>query len=724
MKRKAVAFFSLAVLVIVSVSLTDALSQQPVPAVRINDMSGSIQLAQPNTFKLSLSLNSGENTGNADWWLAAATPAGIYFLSPAGWTPTVAPVYQGPLLNIPPLTLFDFPVTGLPPSTFAFYFGIDTEMDGAITGDRLFFDWAEVSFADSPQPVQGAAKVTVPVLMYYLERYFTQAAGPTDHDKAIASVLDNSPQNRTYFRSLLDAYRAIPSGMKILVFDQSTLQITANVTAPLDLSSVRQRIAFYDSELMRNRPDAPTGLAAKNASVPPDPDTPGSDKFQVELKWVDNSADEDGFVVYRAKQDALTNKLTIVSSQKVAPGVMTFIDKLAQPSNIDDQYCYQVTAFRQVGQKSIESDLSNVACSYYHWVKLPQPPDADKDGFSDSYDKCPFETGINLFGAEGCPDLDADGVADKDDSCPITWGEGSDGCPLRYNIRWMGMKVLNNSGTVAYYPYQVIDAEGKVLYDMDSDDEEPYLLFTSINGMTQGGMAQHWVANWCCGEKVNVKKGDDFEPDNDISGEETYNTSPLLQDLLNHGHTVFPEFQKQFAEIDKKFGLAMTVSLREHDGLQTVTLDEADKLGDAVKLGGVVAGAVSTCVGTGGFGCLAAIGKAIKDFVDTIFGWMQPSQTVTIDNPEDHMGSVSWVLDRSDAAYKTSTNGTYGFSFDVPKQYTAGCLYIPCSVANSVPWTMRARVYFCLYREGIQEKDLKSLCGNLTSYANENPNVQ
>jgi OmpA-OmpF porin, OOP family len=58
-------------------------------------------------------------------------------------------------------------------------------------------------------------------------------------------------------------------------------------------------------------------------------------------------------------------------------------------------------------------------------------PDKDKDGIADKDDACPDIAGIASM--KGCPDADGDGIADKDDKCPNTpkgWKVDASGCPL------------------------------------------------------------------------------------------------------------------------------------------------------------------------------------------------------------------------------------------------------------------------------------------------------
>lgn len=56
------------------------------------------------------------------------------------------------------------------------------------------------------------------------------------------------------------------------------------------------------------------------------------------------------------------------------------------------------------------------------------PPDMDKDGVTDSVDKCPTIPGLSEF--DGCPDSDNDGIADNEDECPLVTGlKQFNGCP-------------------------------------------------------------------------------------------------------------------------------------------------------------------------------------------------------------------------------------------------------------------------------------------------------
>lgn len=58
-------------------------------------------------------------------------------------------------------------------------------------------------------------------------------------------------------------------------------------------------------------------------------------------------------------------------------------------------------------------------------------PDSDKDGITDKEDRCPDQAGSKML--QGCPDADNDGVADTDDKCPGTKAGmkvDAKGCPM------------------------------------------------------------------------------------------------------------------------------------------------------------------------------------------------------------------------------------------------------------------------------------------------------
>ena len=117
----------------------------PIPDIKVNGSDGPITLYQNDTLTITVSLNNNGITDNADWWLAADTPFGLYFYTFSGWVPYQVPVYQHPLFYLPTYEVFSTSVSWLQEGTYTFYFGVDMVMDGIITWDSLYYDTVEVN---------------------------------------------------------------------------------------------------------------------------------------------------------------------------------------------------------------------------------------------------------------------------------------------------------------------------------------------------------------------------------------------------------------------------------------------------------------------------------------------------------------------------------------------------------------------------------------------------
>ncbi len=76
---------------------------------------------------------------DADWWVAAATPFGIYWFSlRSGWVQSDVPVrfHNGPVSNLYPHTILE--ISALPVGVYTFYFAIDDDMDALL--DATYVD--------------------------------------------------------------------------------------------------------------------------------------------------------------------------------------------------------------------------------------------------------------------------------------------------------------------------------------------------------------------------------------------------------------------------------------------------------------------------------------------------------------------------------------------------------------------------------------------------------
>ena len=114
--------------------------------IKGNNSDGPITSIANNDLSITVELNTGscDNT-DADWWIAADTPFGLFFLTLDGWTTDWQRVYQGPLVYLDSLEVLNIPVSELPAGKYTFCFGIDTNMDGDITWDNLYYDTLEVN---------------------------------------------------------------------------------------------------------------------------------------------------------------------------------------------------------------------------------------------------------------------------------------------------------------------------------------------------------------------------------------------------------------------------------------------------------------------------------------------------------------------------------------------------------------------------------------------------
>ena len=122
--------------------------QEPIPDIKANNSDGPITLYQNDTLTITVSLNNNGITDNADWWLAADTPFGLYFYTFSGWRSYEVPAYQHPLFYLPTYEVFSTSVSWLQEGTYTFYFGVDTVMDGNVTWDSAYYDMVEVTVTD------------------------------------------------------------------------------------------------------------------------------------------------------------------------------------------------------------------------------------------------------------------------------------------------------------------------------------------------------------------------------------------------------------------------------------------------------------------------------------------------------------------------------------------------------------------------------------------------
>lgn len=102
----------------------------------------------------------------------------------------------------------------------------------------------------------------------------------------------------------------------------------------------------------------------------------------------------------------------------------TFFGGLGVNFYINDNFAVNASvSYRSVQDENSYNHLQHIVGLSYNFGD----GDADKDGISDSKDKCPNVSGLKEF--SGCPDSDGDGIPDNKDTCPEEPGnEVNNGC--------------------------------------------------------------------------------------------------------------------------------------------------------------------------------------------------------------------------------------------------------------------------------------------------------
>ncbi len=112
--------------------------------IKANGSDGPLTISQSELLSLAINLNAAGSTDNADWWILGNTPMGWYRLAvPGGWGPGISVTHQGPLFDLASFTALS--ATGLPLGDYTFYFGVDTEMNGAIDMGSMVYDSVKVN---------------------------------------------------------------------------------------------------------------------------------------------------------------------------------------------------------------------------------------------------------------------------------------------------------------------------------------------------------------------------------------------------------------------------------------------------------------------------------------------------------------------------------------------------------------------------------------------------
>jgi hypothetical protein len=120
-------------------------AQDPVPAIRANGSSDPITIHRSDLLSVSISLDAGSATEDADWWICADTPFGWYSynMSTGSWSPGEFLSYRGPLSDLDSTEVLR--MLNLSAGTYVFYFGVDTTLSGVLNWTTLVYDSIEVN---------------------------------------------------------------------------------------------------------------------------------------------------------------------------------------------------------------------------------------------------------------------------------------------------------------------------------------------------------------------------------------------------------------------------------------------------------------------------------------------------------------------------------------------------------------------------------------------------
>ena len=112
-----------------------------VPDIKANGADGPLIINSNDTLSITIELTSGGGTGNnADWWLVAATPFGLFHYRPVdgSWGPDLTYSHQGPLFNLGEFEVLN--ISGLPAGSYKIYFGVDMDMNSTLNMDQAYYD--------------------------------------------------------------------------------------------------------------------------------------------------------------------------------------------------------------------------------------------------------------------------------------------------------------------------------------------------------------------------------------------------------------------------------------------------------------------------------------------------------------------------------------------------------------------------------------------------------
>jgi len=118
-----------------------------IPDIRANTQDGSITVSSGTPVSITVSLNPNNLSGQtADWWVAESAPDGLFYhfdLSTGSMVQGLLPTYQGALFSLGTTQILNS--ANLTPGTHAFYFGVDSNMNGSLDMDAIHYDSVSIN---------------------------------------------------------------------------------------------------------------------------------------------------------------------------------------------------------------------------------------------------------------------------------------------------------------------------------------------------------------------------------------------------------------------------------------------------------------------------------------------------------------------------------------------------------------------------------------------------
>ena len=121
----------------------------PAPDVRANGSDGPVSVGTADTLSVTIGLDPGILAeSSADWWIAADTASGWFYFDydSQAWDVGLSVSRQAILNALPSLEILN--ISGLPPGTYTFYFGVDLIVDGQVSAEQIHYDGVVVTVAD------------------------------------------------------------------------------------------------------------------------------------------------------------------------------------------------------------------------------------------------------------------------------------------------------------------------------------------------------------------------------------------------------------------------------------------------------------------------------------------------------------------------------------------------------------------------------------------------